>query len=109
MTAAATTTGVRERSNSWLGDGAFLVVYALVFLLILPQALSTFQLNLLGRFLTYAIVLVVEHDMVFVRQFASKVTVLHMGQMLCEGPIESVQSDSRVIEVYLGRSQEKTA
>lgn len=60
MTAAAATTesDVRERSNSWLGDGAFLVVYAVVFLLILPQALSTFQLNLLGRFLTYAIVAV---------------------------------------------------
>lgn len=54
-------------------------------------------------------VLVVEHDMVFVRQFASKVTVLHMGQLLCEGPVETVQSDSRVIEVYLGRSHEKTA
>lgn len=60
MTAAAATneSDVRERSNSWLGDGAFLVVYAVVFLLILPQALSTFQLNLLGRFLTYAIVAV---------------------------------------------------
>jgi urea transport system ATP-binding protein len=54
-------------------------------------------------------VLVVEHDMVFVRQFASKVTVLHMGQMLCEGPVEAVQNDSRVIEVYLGRGHEKSA
>jgi urea transport system ATP-binding protein len=54
-------------------------------------------------------VLVVEHDMVFVRQFASKVTVLHAGQLLCEGPVEAVQSDARVIEVYLGRSHEKTA
>lgn len=53
-------------------------------------------------------VLVVEHDMVFVRQFASTVTVLHMGQLLCEGPIEAVQNDPRVIEVYLGRSK-KTA
>lgn len=60
MSAAATinTNEVRERSHSWLGDGAFLVIYAVVFLLILPQALSTFQLNLLGRFLTYAIVAV---------------------------------------------------
>jgi urea transport system permease protein len=59
-TAAATTpeTEVRMRSNSWLGDGLFLAAYAVVFLLILPQALSSFQLNLLGRFCTYAIVAV---------------------------------------------------
>lgn len=48
-------------------------------------------------------VLVVEHDMVFVRQFASTVTVLHMGKLLCEGPVQQVQSDQRVIDVYLGR------
>ena len=55
---AAATSEVRARSNSWLGDGAFLAAYAVVFLFILPQALSTFQLNLLGRFCTYAIVAV---------------------------------------------------
>ncbi len=48
-------------------------------------------------------VIVVEHDMDFVRRFASTVTVLHMGKVLCAGPIESVQRDPRVIEVYLGR------
>ncbi len=48
-------------------------------------------------------VLVVEHDMVFVRQFATTVTVLHMGKMLTEGPVLQVQSDPRVVEVYLGR------
>lgn len=48
-------------------------------------------------------VLVVEHDMVFVRQFASVVTVLHMGKLLCEGAVEQVQNDTQVIEVYLGR------
>jgi urea transport system ATP-binding protein len=49
--------------------------------------------------------LLVEHDMEFVRQFASKVTVLHAGQVLCEGPLAQVQSDQRVIEVYLGRGR----
>lgn len=48
-------------------------------------------------------VLVVEHDMEFVRKFAKTVTVLHMGKVLCEGPMEQVQSDPRVIEVYLGK------
>jgi urea transport system ATP-binding protein len=49
--------------------------------------------------------LVVEHDMEFVRQFARTVTVLHGGRVLCEGTIDQVQADERVVEVYLGRSQ----
>jgi urea transport system ATP-binding protein len=51
-------------------------------------------------------VLVIEHDMEFVRQIARKVTVLHQGSVLCEGPVEQVQSDPRVLEVYLGRRRE---
>ena len=53
-------------------------------------------------------VLVIEHDMEFVRQIARKVTVLHQGTILCEGPVEQVQSDPRVLEVYLGRRREAT-
>ncbi|MBO3458777.1 urea ABC transporter ATP-binding protein UrtD [Aetokthonos hydrillicola Thurmond2011] len=48
-------------------------------------------------------ILVIEHDMEFVRQIARKITVLHQGSVLCEGSIEEVQNDSRVIEVYLGQ------
>lgn len=48
-------------------------------------------------------VVVVEHDMEFVREFASTVTVLHEGTVLVEGDMEDVQKDPRVIEVYLGR------
>ena len=48
-------------------------------------------------------VLVIEHDMEFVRQLARKVTVLHQGAVLCEGPVEQVQRDPRVLEVYLGQ------
>lgn len=48
-------------------------------------------------------VLVVEHDMDFVRRFAHSVTVMHEGKVLCEGTMEQVQSDPRVAEVYLGR------
>ena len=47
--------------------------------------------------------MVVEHDMEFVRQFAKTVTVLHAGHVLREGTMEEVQSDERVIEVYLDR------
>jgi urea transport system ATP-binding protein len=47
-------------------------------------------------------VVVVEHDMAFVRSIARRVTVLHEGSVLAEGNIDAVQSDARVIEVYLG-------
>ena len=48
-------------------------------------------------------VVVVEHDMDFVRGLNSKVTVLHEGSVLAEGNLDQVQNDERVIEVYLGR------
>jgi urea transport system ATP-binding protein len=47
-------------------------------------------------------IVVIEHDMEFVRQIARKVTVLHQGSVLCEGTMDEVQNDARVIEVYLG-------
>jgi len=47
-------------------------------------------------------VIVVEHDMDFVRSIAKKVTVLHEGQVLAEGSIDQVQNDPKVVEVYLG-------
>ena len=49
-------------------------------------------------------VLVVEHDMAFLRRFASTVTVLHEGRLLREGTVAEIQADPRVQEVYLGRS-----
>jgi urea transport system ATP-binding protein len=50
--------------------------------------------------------LVIDHDMTFVRQIASKVTVLHEGRKLCEGSIQEVQRNPKVIEVYLGHDRE---
>ncbi len=47
-------------------------------------------------------VVVVEHDMDFVRSIAKRVTVLHEGRVLAEGDMDQVQKDPRVIEVYLG-------
>ena len=47
-------------------------------------------------------IVVVEHDMSFVRSIARRVTVLHEGQVIAEGDMNKVQSDPRVIEVYLG-------
>jgi urea transport system ATP-binding protein len=47
--------------------------------------------------------MVVEHDMSFIKAISEKVTVLHEGAVLAEGTLEQVQADERVIEVYLGR------
>jgi urea transport system ATP-binding protein len=46
--------------------------------------------------------------MAFVRRYASTVTVLHEGSILSEGTMEQVQADPRVVEVYLGRSGERS-
>ncbi len=54
-------------------------------------------------------IVVIEHDMVFVRQIARKVTVLHQGSVLCEGDVDAVQNNERVIEVYLGRKKKEKA
>jgi urea transport system ATP-binding protein len=51
-------------------------------------------------------VLVIEHDMEFIRELQAPVTVLHEGHVLCEGSMDVVQSDARVIEVYLGTETE---
>ncbi|BAW95371.1 ABC transporter, Branched-chain amino acid transport, ATP-binding protein [[Synechococcus] sp. NIES-970] len=53
--------------------------------------------------------IVIEHDMEFVRQIARQVTVLHQGSVLCEGNMNEVQNDPRVIEVYLGEDPNGTA
>ena len=47
--------------------------------------------------------IVVEHDMDFVRKLDCNVTVLHEGSVLAEGSIDHVTADEKVIEVYLGR------
>jgi urea transport system ATP-binding protein len=47
--------------------------------------------------------MVVEHDMSFIRTISEKVTVLSDGAVLAEGTLDEVQADERVIEVYLGR------
>lgn len=58
--------------------------------------------DLLNRICQNRSVMVIEHDMEFVKKIAHKVTVLHQGRILAEGTMEQVQADERVIEVYLG-------
>ncbi|MGE3153187.1 MAG: urea ABC transporter ATP-binding protein UrtD [Nitrospiraceae bacterium] len=50
-------------------------------------------------------IVVIEHDMEFVRQIARTVTVMHEGAVICEGSVEAVQADARVREIYLGRQK----
>ena len=58
--------------------------------------------DLLSRISVGKSVIVIEHDMDFVKRIAHKVTVLHQGRLLSEGTVTEVQEDPRVIDVYLG-------
>jgi urea transport system ATP-binding protein len=58
--------------------------------------------ELLNRISKNRSVIVIEHDMEFVRKIAHKVTVLHQGKVIAEGSMDKVTADPRVIEVYLG-------
>ena len=51
-------------------------------------------------------VLVIDHDMDFIRRLESNVTVLNQGSVLCEGSMDEIQSDPKVIEVYLGKQED---
>lgn len=52
-------------------------------------------------------VVVIEHDMDFIRRLDSRVTVLHQGHVLCEGTMNEIQRDPQVIDVYLGGAEEQ--
>jgi urea transport system ATP-binding protein len=58
--------------------------------------------DLLERICKNRSVIVIEHDMEFVKRIAHKVTVMHQGKILAEGPMDKVQADPKVIDVYLG-------
>jgi len=58
--------------------------------------------ELLQRICQNRSVVVIEHDMDFVKQIAHKVTVMHQGKILAEGTMDKVQNDPKVIDVYLG-------
>jgi urea transport system ATP-binding protein len=58
--------------------------------------------DLLNKICENRSVIVIEHDMEFVKKIAHKVTVLHQGKILAEGAMDKVQADEKVIEVYLG-------
>ncbi len=93
--------------KQWLEIGMLLVQEPRVLLVDEPIAGMTHQeaertAELLTGLAGRHSVVVVEHDMEFVRSIARKVTVLHEGHVLAEGSMDEVQNDPRVIEVYLG-------
>ncbi|MBD8505969.1 urea ABC transporter ATP-binding protein UrtD [Hoyosella sp. G463] len=93
--------------KQWLEIGMLLVQDATVLLLDEPVAGMSHDERqqtgeLLQRIGGERTVVVVEHDMDFMRQFATSVTVLHGGQVLSEGSVAEVQADPRVQAVYLG-------
>jgi urea transport system ATP-binding protein len=69
-----------------------------------PETFKTGEL--LQRIKDICTVIIVEHDMEFVKQIADKVTVLHEGKVLMEGNIDDVLADETVQKVYLGRGGE---
>ena len=93
--------------KQWLEIGMMLVQNPQALLLDEPvagmsQDERTATGALLQRIAQRRTVLVVEHDMDFMRRYASRVTVLHQGRLLSEGTVAQVQADPRVQEVYLG-------
>ena len=94
--------------KQWLEIGMLLMQEPLLLLLDEPVAgmsdeeterTAELLLSLAGRHS----LIVVEHDMAFIEEIARKVTVLHEGSVIAEGPMDQVHNDPRVIEVYLGR------
>ncbi len=98
--------------KQWLEIGMLLVQDARVMLLDEPVAGMSAEereetgelLRRIGRERT---IVVIEHDMEFVRSYADVVTVLHAGKVLAEGTVSDIQADPRVQEVYLGRTPEQ--
>jgi urea transport system ATP-binding protein len=93
--------------KQWLEIGMLLVQDPQVLLLDEPVAGMTQKetertAELVQSLAGQRTIVVVEHDMEFVRDIAQKVSVLHEGRLLAEGPMDKVQADPRVIEVYLG-------
>lgn len=93
--------------KQWLEIGMLLTQNPMLLLVDEPVAGMTHQemektAELLTSLAGERSVIVVEHDMDFVRSIAKKITVLHQGSILSEGTMDQVKNDPKVIEVYLG-------
>jgi urea transport system ATP-binding protein len=100
--------------KQWLEIGMLLMQEPELLLLDEPAAgMTDHETEKTGRLLEQIsanqTIIVVEHDMEFVRKYAKTITVMHEGAQLKEGSIEEIQADERVAEVYLGRRTERHA
>ncbi|MEU4533272.1 urea ABC transporter ATP-binding protein UrtD [Streptosporangium sp. NPDC023825] len=118
---ALETTGLKELADrpagvlshgqrQWLEIGMLLTQRPKLLLLDEPVAgMSKDERERTGELLTSVAndhtVIVIEHDMEFLRRYASQVTVLHEGKVLIEGSVDQVREDPRVQEVYIGRKR----
>ena len=93
--------------KQWLEIGMLLIQDPELLMLDAPEAgMSVAErkktAELLNKIIADRSVIVIEHDMGFVADIATRVTVLHQGKTLSEGSMERVQNDPKVVEVYLG-------
>jgi urea transport system ATP-binding protein len=100
--------GLSHGQKQWLEIGMLLAQEPKLLLIDEPAAGMTDQetadtADLLRDIARSKAVIVVEHDMTFVRDLGVKVTCLHEGSVLAEGPLDAVSANERVVEVYLGR------
>jgi urea transport system ATP-binding protein len=103
----ATAGSLSHGQKQWLEIGMLLMQDPQLMLLDEPVAgMSPYEREqtaaLLSAIAKGRAMVVIEHDMAFVEAIAHKVTVLHQGKLLCEGPMHEIQNDHRVIDVYLG-------
>ena len=98
----------------WLEIGMVLATEPSVILLDEPTAGMTRDeteqtTQLIARLAGHATVVVVEHDMEFVRRLDAPITVLHMGELFTQGSFDELSRDERVLNIYLGRRTEQPA
>ena len=98
--------------KQWLEIGMLLVQSPRLLLLDEPVAgmsaeERTSTGELIERIAQHCTVVIVEHDMEFLRRFARRVSVMHEGRVISEGSVERVRADPVVQEVYLGRSRDR--
>ena len=95
--------------QQWLEIGMAVALQPALLLLDEPTAgMSPFETERTGEMIKRLnaegmTMLVVEHDMTFVRQIAQRVTVLHLGRVFAQGGIDAIIADPRVEEIYLGK------
>lgn len=112
--AHVTAGGLSHGEKQWLEIGMMLMQEPTLLLLDEPVAgMTDTETEKTGELLQEIVkertVVVVEHDMEFVRSFATKVTVMHEGKLLKEGTMQEVQEDEVVSEVYLGHGRDARA